>query len=294
MAWDSFLTIDPEGPPIGVTRKEWNYAKTKKHFGQLITILGCIFLIFAVFGLLIDIVSKPINQITLNTLLTEKTNLSGRFAITAILKTDESRHLPGIEKEVVYGKINIIAKEITERVFEPGEKNILIPVKPITQQLFNWEFISKSFYLIDGNNKLKLNLDLSQLPITIDHLAHKNLTINRDDQPKYFSQPISVEYAGKVYPINSEVFNYKKTHVTIEREYLIDKQTVTVIALLEKGKIKSIDSITLGTKVDRKEQNDKLAKLLFVTGVFFMFTGFFLFKNGKRHKEALIKFSSQN
>jgi len=296
MAWDSLITIDPDGPPLGVTRKEWNYANTKKRLGLVIIAIGVASLIGAVTVLIQQQLNEFVPTLSLQELLSKKGAFTGKGAIIATLKGSNSKILPGTDKEVIYAKIAIDAIEQPDEPLEHGKDRVLLPAKRTIEPLFHGQFYGKPLYLEDGNSRLNLNAKLDQLPIKVDHKAHFDLKLNYDKHPKSFSNIISVEYAGQVYPLkNKSEKDYtpiKDPSINIKREYLENKQTVTLIAQFDKGKIKKIASLTLGNRENAKKQSTHTAIALFLTSLFFMLGGILLNHNGKRHRDTLLKRSN--
>ena len=297
MAWDSLITIDPEGPPWGVTRKEWNYANSKRHFGKVFIVIGIACLIMALISFVMYFQDQSIKTVSLSKIVDQKTDYTGKVAISAELKTDKSRQLPGTNKNVIYGNISIDVDEILNKTYRPKEdygKKGFIPHKGISENLFHWEFLADSFYLKDGNARLELNLDKTQLPITNDYRADDDLITHYNDRPKSFKRSISVEYAKKVYPLTLDKWQDKRRLINIKREYLEDQQTATLIVQLDQGKIKKIESLQPGTLSDIKRGHKNGILALIISGLVFIILGAFLYRNGKRHREALIKFSDKD
>lgn len=292
MAWDSLITIDPDGPPLGVSRKEWNNANTKKRIGLVIIVIGAACLLAAVIVLVQQQLNQSTPTLSLNELLSKQTAFTGKGAITATLKSSDSKILPGTDKEVIYGNITIDAIESPDILFKRGENNMPITVKKTTEEIFHWQFFGKPLYLEDGKYRLNLPANLSQLPIVLDHKADFDLKRNYNDQPRSFSKIISVDYAGQRYPLKNKLWKSHKPTINIERKYLENKQTVTLIAQFEKGKIKKIESLTAGNRKDANKQSNDTAIALLLTGLIFMLGGALLNRNGKMHKDALIKRSN--
>ena len=297
MAWDSLLTIDPEGPPLGVSLREWNYANTKRHFGKVFIVFGIVCLIIALIGDFMYFQNRSIKNLSLNEIVANKTDYTGKVAITAELKTDKSKQLPGTNKNVIYGIISIDADQLMDKTYRPKEdygKKWFEPHKGMSENLFHWEFLADNFYLEDGNARLALKLDKTQLPITKDYRANLDVITHYDDQPKSFKREISVEYAGKTYPLALDKWQDKRRLINIKREFLEDRQTATLTVQLDQGKIKKIESLRIGTVSELKKEDKKGIAILKISGLVIIIFGALLYRNGKRHREALIRFSDRN
>ena len=297
MAWDSLITIDPEGPPLGVTRKEWNYANSKRHFGKVIIAIGIACLIMSLIGFVTYLQNQSIKTLALHEIVAQKTDYTGKVATTAELHADKSQQLPGTNKKVIYGKVSIDVDEIMNSPFKTGESGnskALIPNKGLSENLFGWEFLADNFYLKDGSTRFDLKLDQDQLPVTHDTRADKDLTTHYNDRPKSFKRAISVEYAKKVYPLNLDKWQDKRRLIKIKREYLEDQQTATLIVQLDQGKIEKIESLRTGTLQEVKKEDKNGIVALIISAFVFIILGAFLYRNGKQHRQALVKLSDKN
>lgn len=172
---------------------------------------------------------------------------------------------------------------------------------PQEQTLWEWEETADKVFLSDGDRRIPLNFDLTNLPVATDLGDLSPRTIYEGESART-SRPIAIEYGEKTYPLPLDIWGKVDSVFTdFERQTLPHGQAVVVVASLETNPQGNqlIDplgnrlQVFIGTEAEIRQKGQQLRVWFFVLPIPLGIASFIIGRSAYRLRQEFIERSNQ-
>ncbi|CAM2066757.1 hypothetical protein SCOR_15365 [Sulfidibacter corallicola] len=214
MAWDSFLS-DKYGPPVGVSRRQWNNIRTMIVLGTFSILVGIVILLFR---FLVTQHAERLEETPLISLAEAAAHQgppTGPVQVAGTLRTATPVTMPDSDEAVIGGRLRIVAKSLGS-----GQQEETV--------LLDWSAFAERAELHGGGSVLPVTVPPQNLPLQRDHRARAK--IDREGSSARNSKPVRAHLGNLSYSLVE--LGYKSVSVKVERSTLPNDAPVVFLGHL--------------------------------------------------------------